>query len=165
MKRTSQLVVAVGVVVVAGLAYAAPGHDRGMGGFPPLQRMARALELSPEQEQTIRGVMAEAKPRFQALRKNARETRKTLMAANPDDPNYAADVAAASHVSSGNAAELVTLAAGVKVQVYALLTDEQKAKASELMANMGERGGRFKRRGRHGPKSCDGPDEPPSPEA
>jgi len=165
MKRTGQLVVAVGVAVAAGLAYAAPGHDRGTDGFPPLQRMTRALELSPEQEQTIRAVMTEAKPRFQALRSSARETRQTLMAANPDDPNYATDVAAASQASAGNAAELVTLAAEVKVQIYAMLSDDQKAKASELMANMGERRGRFKRRGRRGPKSCDGPDAVASPEA
>ncbi len=164
MKRTSQLFIAFGAVVATGLAFAAPGHSRGVGGFPPLQRMVRALELSPEQEQTIRGVMNEAKPRFKALRESVRENRKTLMASQPDDPNYAADVATASQAAAANAAELVTLASEVQVQVYSLLTDEQKAKAGELREKMGNRQGRrFKRHGRRG--SCDGPEELTSPEA
>ena len=162
MRRTSLLISFVGLAMLSGLAHAGPRGEAGVHGFPPLLRMVRALELTPEQEQTVRQIMADAQPRFKALREGARETRQALMTTTPDDPNFAATVAEASQASAANATELVTLMSDVRVQVYALLTDEQKAKAGELMASVAERGRRFQRRGWRGRRSgCQPEDGPP----
>ena len=148
MKRMRVGLIAVGATIFVGSAFAAPPRDGGMGpGFPPLGRLVHALELAPEQEQAIEEIVSAAKPRFQALRQNARATRQQLMEANPDDSTYSTDVAAASQASANHAAELVNLSAELKAQVYVLLTAEQKQRATELMQRMQERRSQFMERG------------------
>lgn len=165
MKTITLLVAAAATILLAGQGFAHPRGAAGMQhGFLP-GRIARQLDLAPEQEQAIQDIMHSAKPRFQALRENARTTRLALVGANPDDPGYATAVAEASQASASHAAELVNLAAEVKAQVYAVLTAEQKQRATEMMAEMQERRARFMdsgprqhRRWRRGPSDGEGGD-------
>jgi len=143
MKTITLLVAAAAAMTFAGQGFAGPRGAADMQhGFLP-GRIARQLDLAPEQEQAIQDIMSTAKPRFQALRENARTTRLALMEANPDDPGYATVVAEASQASASHAAALVNLAAEVKAEVYAVLTVEQKQRATEMMAEMQERRARF----------------------
>lgn len=102
----------------------------GMGG--PGMRVIKQLDLSVEQKDAIKGVMEQYRPRMRELRESRREQRQVLMALTPDDPGYAGAVAEASEQASADARELVTLMGEVQAAVYALLTDEQKARAAEL---------------------------------
>jgi hypothetical protein len=143
MKRISVVFVALGATVLTGLVFAGPRGEGGMRDGFFLERMSSQLELAPEQEQTIEEIISGAKPRFQALRDKARNTREQMMGANPDEPTYATDVAQASQASATHAAELVNLAAEVKAQVYGVLDADQKQRATELMSKMQERRAKF----------------------
>ncbi len=143
MKTITLLAAAAAAMTFAGEGFAGPrGAADIQHGFLP-GRIARQLDLAPEQEEAIQDIMSSAKPRFHALREKARTTRLALMGANPDDPGYATVIAEASQASASHAAALVNLAAEVKAQVYAVLTAEQKQRATEMMAEMHERRARF----------------------
>lgn len=113
------------------------GMGMGMGG--PGMRVLKELDLSTEQKDAVKGVMEQYRPRMRELRQSRREQRQTLMALTPDDPGYAGAIAEASEQASADAREMVNLMGEVQAAVYALLTDEQKAKAAELRAEFSAR--------------------------
>ncbi len=112
------------------------GGPRGFGGGAMsgrmLLHMADQLELTPEQQDSLRALLAEYQPRWQSLRERARESRRSMMALSPDDANYATATLAASQQAAELAAETVMLAGEFQAQTYALLTEEQHQRLQEL---------------------------------
>ena len=116
------------------------GHG-GHGGPAMLmgKRLLRQLDLSPEQEDAAMGIIENAKPQMHELHTARRDSMQRLMAITPDDPSYAAVVDEVAQANAEAAARATRLATQVQAEVYALLTDDQKAKAAELKAEMLER--------------------------
>lgn len=112
--------------------HAARMHMMGFGGEPPLARLVQKLDLSEEQRQSVRSLLesakAERKSLHEQLRANFEASRTTL----PDDPSYAAMIEKRKQL----AAESIQQRSDLNVQIYALLTPEQKAKIPALIEEM-----------------------------
>jgi protein CpxP len=100
-------------------------------GGAPLAHVIHRLDLTDAQRQSIRDLYEAARPQHQALRAEQRElmeaSRKTL----PDDPNYQALVQKRKDL----AAQAIQQRSDLEVQIFALLTPEQKAKVPALAAD------------------------------
>jgi Spy/CpxP family protein refolding chaperone len=97
-----------------------------------LLHMADRLELTPEQQDSLRALLAEYQPRWRSLRERAGESRRSMMALSPDDADYAAVTLTVSQQAAELAAETVMLASDFQAQTYALLTEEQHQRLQEL---------------------------------
>ncbi|MEL7450283.1 MAG: Spy/CpxP family protein refolding chaperone [Pseudomonadota bacterium] len=119
------------------------GEFRGGGhGGPAMlmgKRVLRQLDLSPEQEDAAMDIFENAKPQMHELHTAKRDSMQRLMAITPDDPSYAAVVDEVAQANAEAAARATRLATQVQAEVYALLTDAQKAQAAEFKAEMLER--------------------------
>jgi len=117
-----------------------PGHGpRGPMAGPGAEFMFEALDLTPEQRDTVDSINEAYRPKLRALRESGRDSRRALMNTAPDDANYSAVVDQASLDAGQNAAALVRLMAAMRSEVYAVLTPEQRVKALELRSKMRER--------------------------
>jgi Spy/CpxP family protein refolding chaperone len=137
------------IASVAGVALAlgtgaalAEGHrhaDHGWGGDPgmgEMHQMLQDLDLSPEQKETVHGIMENSRPRFEALHEEMRANRDILLDVNPGDANYQTVVNRVSQQSGDLASRLVLAMSDVRSQIYGVLTDEQKAKLPAIRAAM-----------------------------
>lgn len=104
-----------------------------------LERMADELALTPEQRQTIRGFFEAAKPGMQELGDRLRANARQLLETTPDDPKYASVVQQASQEAGALSAQMIQQASQVRVQVYGVLTPEQKQKLAAKQAEMQKR--------------------------
>lgn len=119
-----------------------PHHGRGMPGMPVVDMVMRAvmhLDLSDEQEDSIRDIMRSLKTDDRELMKDMRsshEQLKDLIKADTFDETAVAEIAG----KEGNlTTERLILASRAMSQVYAQLTDDQRA---ELQAMAEERAAR-----------------------
>lgn len=116
-------------------------------GEPSLARLVQKLDLTDEQRQRVRALIDASKAQRQSLfeqqRANARASLNTL----PDDPSYLAMIEQRKQLAT----EAIQQRSDLNVQIYALLTPEQKAKVpaliEEMKAKAQERRGFRKRRG------------------
>lgn len=114
------------------MRYGGTMHRHLWGGEPPLARLVQQLDLSDAQRQSIRSLLESAKPQHAALRKQQREAIKEAMNTLPDDPNYPAVVQKRKDL----AAAAIQQRSDLNVQIYALLTPEQKAEVPALIEKM-----------------------------
>jgi protein CpxP len=139
MKQIKIALIAAGLIGAAGLASAADMPQAGgpmpprmavhqFAGGPSLAHLIHRLDLTDAQRQSIRAVFESARPQQRALREQHRElmeaSRKTL----PDDPNYLALVQKRKDL----AVQAIQQRSDLEVQLFALLTPEQKAKLPSL---------------------------------
>ena len=132
-------------VLLAGLATTAAADPPATAGAAPAgahRPVARAgrelafrlvlkqLNLSPEQQTQVDGIVAGARPQFEAQRTRAHANRAALASTAPGDPRYPTLVAAVQ----SDAAAGIQLASDFKTQVYALLTPEQQARIPAIQA-------------------------------
>ena len=108
------------------------GHRGGML-VGVMLRATRQLNLTADQQASIKSIMSNARSQRQAAAGTAGVDMMTL--ANPGDPNYAtalqnAKAAAAAHLQ--NEVELQS-------QIYNVLTPDQKAKLPQVLAEMKSR--------------------------
>ena len=159
MGRKKVAVISLAALCVGFLvsAWAAPGFGPDMSGGLVLGRLMDRLDLTPEQRATVEDIVESYRPRLRALREAHRESRSDLVATTPDDPNYASVVAEASQAAASHAGELVNLSAGLRAEVHAVLTEEQRARALELREEFRQRReeGRGRWRQRCQPESAD----------
>ena len=104
-----------------------------------LQRMLRRLDLTVEQREQVRGIMEQSRPQLQSIGESLRSNRDRLTAVTPDDADYAGVVAEVSQSNASLAERQTLLAARVRSDVWAVLTDDQKARAAELRLEMRDR--------------------------
>jgi Spy/CpxP family protein refolding chaperone len=107
---------------------------RGMMGRGPLAMMRLGLEqlgLSPEQKQQVRGILQGSAAEIKSLGAQMRTARRAVNNAIANDEGEAAIRAASAEMAKVQA-DLAVLRAGVRKQVFGVLTPEQQAKAKEL---------------------------------
>jgi len=142
----------IALMALAGAALAGPGpdhfrdgpphHGRGMPGMPVVDTVMRAvmhLDLSDKQEANIRDIMKSLKTYDRELMKDMRSNQKQLrelVKADTYDENAVAQLA-------GQEGTLTTkrliLASRAMSQVYAQLTDEQRAELQAMAEERAER--------------------------
>jgi len=95
-------------------------------------RATRELNLTPEQEATIKGILGNARAQHQAAGAPAVDL---IALANPGDPNYAAALQNAKAAAASRFQAEVEL----QSQIYNVLTADQKAKLPQVLADMKSR--------------------------
>ncbi len=93
-------------------------------------RATRQLDLTAEQQQTIKGILSAARSQHQ--RSGAAPAVDMTVLANPGDPNYAT----ALQTAKARAASRLQSQIELQGQIYNVLTAEQKAKLPEVLADM-----------------------------
>ena len=166
-KRLVSVLAAAAVLLAAGLIVVAqqtgrPGPGGGFRGGPGggprggLVPFARELNLTDEQRAQVEKITAAFEESTKALHEQLRAQHES-----ESDPFAGGtfDEAAVRKAAQARAALMVELdvaRARAASQVYALLTDEQKARVAELRKQFAERG---PGRGRGGPRGGERPDE------
>ena len=119
----------------------------GRGGSPEemIMRLADHLDLDETQRQEVRNIMEAAKPSFSTLREQSRANRQAFLALDVSDPDYGAKLQDLSAQSGELAAELTLLAGQLRADASAVLTDEQRQKMAERMAEFPDRAPRMRR--------------------
>jgi Spy/CpxP family protein refolding chaperone len=94
-----------------------------------LLRSFHELNLSAAQQQQLHTILSNARQQFQAQRPAGSPDMAALI--NPGDPNYAAAVQAAKK----RAADRIQRLSDLKLQIYNVLTPDQKAQLSKRIAD------------------------------
>lgn len=154
MKERLLQVVAIGVMVLFMGAVSAESEDgehhrmhRSHGGMmhggPDIDRMvehlSRRFELDERQELAIRKIVDAAKPEAEAFRQQARSDRQAMHELDVADAEYDAKLQDYASRNGELATQMTLLHGRVMAKVKAELTDEQRAKLSELRDGMHER--------------------------
>jgi Spy/CpxP family protein refolding chaperone len=100
------------------------GHRHGLFGI------LHQLHLSADQQTKVKAILAQAKPRRQALHEATLSNRSQLATTPPTDPGYAALVQTAQN----DAAARVQLRSDLWTQIYAVLTPAQQQQLPQLVA-------------------------------
>lgn len=126
------------------------GHGPGSGFGDPsrmVKRLAKHLDLSETQEQSLNNIVDAAKPEFESMRERARANFTAMRNLETTDPDYSAKL---SNLAIENG-ELVTegtlLVGRIRAEVNAELTDEQRATLEARLQERHKRGRRGQRRG------------------
>lgn len=141
--RATKTLSIVGVVALAG-AFAvsqAAGHYRhmGMGGpFGPSPEhivafMTDTLDLTDAQQAQAKQILEKEKPGFQTLMQQMADGHKQMRALEETTTFDEASVRAQATKQAQTMTELIVAKARVKSELFAILTTDQKAKASKLM--------------------------------
>ena len=105
------------------------GHRGGML-VGVMLRATRQLNLTAEQQASIKSIMSSARAEHQAAAGTAGVDMMTL--ANPGDPNYATALQNAKAAAAARLQNEVEL----QSQIYNVLTPDQKAKLPQVLADM-----------------------------
>jgi len=143
---------ALATLTAAAQGFGPPGHGPGRGDGNPILHMAKELGLNDSQmaqvktitEKYMDGALGEAMQSERTARMTVQKTVHDLTATDEQ-------VRQAAAVAAGIESQIAVQHHQMAIEVGALLTADQKAKLSEMFANMAER--------RHGPPQ-DGPGGP-----
>ena len=105
------------------------GWGDGPQGGQGLLRSFHELDLSAAQQQQLHSILSKAREQFATRQPGGAPDMMAL--ANPGDPNYAAAVQAAKK----RAADRIQRDSDLKLQLYNVLTPDQKTQWSKLVAN------------------------------
>jgi Spy/CpxP family protein refolding chaperone len=117
-------------------------HKHGAGD-PPLARLVRKLELSDTQQQSVQSIIDASAAQRHALREEMHAAMKAALSTMPDDPGYPALIEKRKELASA----AIQQRSDANVQIYSLLTEEQKAQVPQLIEDMKAHA---KERRRHG---------------
>ena len=106
-------------------------HHQGPGGGLPFMGALKKLNLTAEQQQSIHGILGASKPQRESLREQEHANLAALATTMPDDPNYATLVQTQKTLA-GNA---IQLRSDLAVQLFAVLTPQQKAQLPQILAD------------------------------
>lgn len=111
---------------------ARPMHMAGFGADLPLARIVQRLDLSDAQRQSLSSLLEATKAQSQELRKQQRELLEASLKTLPDDPDYPALIEKRKQL----AIAAIQQRSDLNIQIYALLTPEQKAQVPALIEEM-----------------------------
>jgi protein CpxP len=94
------------------------------------------LGLSATQKQQVKDIMAAAHPQMESLHSQMRENSLKLRQTPPTDPNYANIASQVSQTHGSLSAQMMTQHAGVRAQVFNVLTPAQQTQLAALEAQM-----------------------------
>jgi len=152
MKRATILVLTLVLALGAGTVLAhGHGHHKGChaakgmasgagmdGPGGPMMRMLARLDLTEAQRDQIRGIMEQARPRFQEQRERMMAVRKQLRELDPASFDEAAVRQIAAGLN-GPLQEIAVLHQQVRSQIWAVLTPEQREQTEALRQTMQQR--------------------------
>jgi periplasmic protein CpxP/Spy len=118
--------------------YDGGGHRHGPHGFGP-GRLFHKLNLTTEQQASIKALYTAAKPQMKTLHEQARANHLKLMQTKPDDPNYSTVVAEVAQSNATLASQRTTQGAQLMAHMYAVLTPAQKTQLATLEAQWAAR--------------------------
>jgi len=110
-------------------------HGHGHHGQPPLARLVQKLDLTQAQRQSLQSLLDATAAERKALREQQRALMKESFTTLPDSPNYPALVEKRKQLASA----AIQQRSDLNVQIYALLTPEQKAEIPKLIEDMKSR--------------------------
>jgi len=115
----------------------AAGHHRWHGHRGDLLlgvtlRATRQLNLTPEQEASIKTILSNARAQAKAARASGQSQVDIAVLGNPGDPNYATALQSAKTL----AANRIQTESELQGQIYNVLTAEQKAQLPAVLASM-----------------------------
>lgn len=105
---------------------AGPMHHHG----GPLHHLLRQLNLTSAQQAQVKSILGQARNQFSSQHESMRAAHEAFMAADPNDANYPALLAA----EKANATAGIQAMSDIKTQIYAVLTSQQKAQIPALLA-------------------------------
>jgi Spy/CpxP family protein refolding chaperone len=129
--------IAIAADAPAPAAPAAPGphggwhHHRHHGGM-----MLSKLNLTPEQQASVKTIMANAGPQMKSIFQEMHANSQKLHATQPTDANYAAVVSQVTQANGSLHSQMITQREAVRAQVYKILTPEQRTQLVALQAQM-----------------------------
>ncbi|MFN0141806.1 MAG: Spy/CpxP family protein refolding chaperone [Pyrinomonadaceae bacterium] len=130
------VVLTVGAVFVIGQKSFHRGHGR-HGGM--MGKALRGLDLTDEQKAKVEEIRKAARTNIDPLLQQMRENRKQLVVLGTDGNFDQAKVEALAAEQGNISAKLIVEKEKGKAQIFAILTDEQKAKAAEMRSKFEER--------------------------
>ncbi len=117
-------------------APAAPGphgwHHHHHGGFHMLSK----LNLSAEQQASIKTIMANAGPQMKSIHQEMRANSLKLSQTQPTDANYQSVVAQVTQANGSLHSQMITQREAVRAQIFKVLTPAQQTQLATLKAQM-----------------------------
>ncbi|MDB5986963.1 MAG: hypothetical protein JWR16_2016 [Nevskia sp.] len=108
-----------------------PGWHHHRGG--PFRHELRQLNLSDAQKASIKQIVQAARPQMRAQVEAVHQQRKAFETATPGTAAYQSAAAALAQAEATAASARVQEGAAVRTQIYAVLTDAQKAQLATLI--------------------------------
>ena len=106
---------------------AGPGFGFGGPGLM-LEHMADHLDLDDAQRETVQNIVEAARPELEALREQVRANREALRALDATDPAYSTELNNIALSNGQLATEGTLLFTRLRVEIDAVLTEEQREK-------------------------------------
>jgi len=122
-----------------------PGPD--YGGPGAMGRMAEYLGLDDAQQETVKNIMAAARPEFEALRLRSQENREALRSLDVNDADYGVNLQNLAAQSGELATETALLQGKVRAEIHTVLTPDQQQKMAEGADRLRQRDREHPRRG------------------
>ena len=106
-------------------------HHRHHGGM-----MLSKLNLTPEQQASVKTIMANAGPQMKSIFQEMHANSQKLHATQPTDANYAAVVSQVTQANGSLHSQMITQREAVRAQIYKVLTPAQQSQLVALQAQM-----------------------------
>jgi protein CpxP len=140
-KRTIAILAVAAVLVVGGIfTFAQRAMHRGgfgMHGGPGAMMALKALDLTDDQKAKVKEIFEANKQTMQPIREQLKANHEKLAAMKGSFDE--AQVSAVAKEQGDLTAQMVVARQRIKSQIFAVLTDEQKAKAEQMRESMKER--------------------------
>jgi Spy/CpxP family protein refolding chaperone len=94
------------------------------------------LNLSAEQQASVKTIMANAAPQMRSIHQEMRANSLKLRQTQPTDANYAGVVAQVGQANGSLHSQMITQREAVRAQIYQVLTPEQQTQLKALQAQM-----------------------------
>ncbi|MBK6749652.1 MAG: Spy/CpxP family protein refolding chaperone [Pyrinomonadaceae bacterium] len=147
MKKIVLAIIAVAVVATGAIfviaqkrANTGGGHGFGHGRGDRMGMALRGLDLSDEQKAKVKEIMEANKAEFEPTMQAMKDNRAKIQTLGTDGTFDQARVEGLAKEQGDLVAKTIVQKASVKAQVFAVLTDEQKAKAAEMRTKFEGRG-------------------------
>ncbi|HEX3397506.1 MAG TPA: Spy/CpxP family protein refolding chaperone [Steroidobacteraceae bacterium] len=105
-------------------------HHHGAG------HLLAKLNLSAEQQASIKTIMENAGPQLKSIRQEMRANSLKLSQTQPTDANYAGVVAQVTQANGSLHSQMITQREAVRAQIFKILTPAQQTQLAALKAQM-----------------------------
>ena len=110
--------------------YAQWHHRHGAG------RLLSKLNLSAEQQTSVKAIVAAARPQLKSIREEMRANSLKLRQTQPNDPNYTNVLAQVAQANGSLHSQLITQREAMRAQIFKVLTPSQQTQLAALQAQM-----------------------------
>jgi Spy/CpxP family protein refolding chaperone len=98
--------------------------------------MLSKLNLSAEQQASVKTIMANAGPQMKSIHQEMRANSLKLRQTQPNDANYANVVAQVTQANGSLHSQMITQREAVRAQIFKILTPAQQTQLAALQAQM-----------------------------